>query len=48
MSKRVLTILGIRPFQEPPRTSDNTDLDYYAILGLDCKVHCMARELIVL
>ncbi|CBK21155.2 uncharacterized protein [Blastocystis hominis] len=28
---------GIRPFQEPPRTSDNTDLDYYAILGLDCK-----------
>lgn len=47
MSKRVLTILGIRPFQEPPRTSDNTDLDYYAILGLDCKVHCMARESIV-
>lgn len=44
MSKRLLTILGIRPFQEPPKTSDNTDLDYYAILGLDCKVFWICRK----
>ena len=39
----MLITIGLKPFQEPPRTSDNTDLDYYAILGLDCKVYSIGN-----
>lgn len=30
----IITIKGIKPFEPIPRTEDNTDIDYYAVLAI--------------
>lgn len=31
----LLKFLGLKPFEEVPRTEDNTEIDYYKVLDLD-------------
>ena len=39
--------LGLKPFEPIPRTEDNTDVDYYAVLSIKPDVHLVILVVIL-